>query len=265
MKIQRKKKLVVLVMLFAMLSNMFWGRQVSVQAFELREGDIIEDDELYAGIEFDEPELDDDDDDNVVDYDDLDYDEALDLLEENNINAKFKIVSSWQDHCNVEVTIENSLDEKIEDWEVRFDMEAEVENIWNAKVAEKNNSTYTIQNATWNQDIEAGQSVTFGMILKCASDIEFPDKVFLIQKSAEVLDEYEVACKEQNRQNGNKVKGEITVKNSDKTYFVACINYYILSSKSQQTLEDAKFVASEFALMLSLVLYPIPSYCELIF
>ncbi len=260
----RKKKLVVLVILLAMLSNIFWDSQVPVHAFELREGDIIEDDELYADIEFDEPEPDDDDDDNEADNDDID-DDAPDMLEGNNINAKFKIVNSWQDHCNVEVTIENSLDEKIKDWKVRFDMEAEVENIWNAKVAEKDNSTYIIQNVNWNQDIEAGQSVTFGMILKCASDIEFPDKVFLIQKSAEVLDEYEVACKEQNRQNGNKVKGEITVKNSDKTYFVACINYYILSSKSQQTLEDAKFVASEFALMLSLVLYPIPSYCELIF
>lgn len=51
-----------------------------------------------------------------------------------------------RNHCNVEVTLENSLDEKIEDWKVRFDMEAEVENIWNAKVADKENSTYTIQN-----------------------------------------------------------------------------------------------------------------------
>ena len=38
-------------------------------------------------------------------------------------------------------------------------MEAEVENIWNAKVADKENSTYTIQNLNWNQDIEVGQSV----------------------------------------------------------------------------------------------------------
>lgn len=212
-----KKKLVVLVMLLAMLSNMFLSNKVSTYAFELREGDSIEDDEDYADIEFGETEFDDDDDNNEVDNDDLDYDDALDMLEENNINAKFKVIASWQDHCNVEVTLENSLDEKIEDWKVRFDMEAEVENIWNAKVADKDNSTYTIQNVNWNQDIEVGQSVTFGMTLKCAADIEFPDKVFLTQECAEVLDEYEVTCKEYSRWSENKVNGEITIKNlSDK-------------------------------------------------
>ncbi len=44
--------------------------------------------------------------------------------------------------------------------------------------------------------------------------------------------------------------------------FIAFNNCYILSSKSPQTLENAKFIASEFALMLSLVLYPFPSCYE---
>ena len=51
--------------------------------------------------------------------------------------------------------------------------------------------------------------------------------------------------------------------NSDKTLFIAFINCYILSSKSPQTLENTKFIASEFALRLSLVLYPFPSCYEL--
>ncbi len=50
--------------------------------------------------------------------------------------------------------------------------------------------------------------------------------------------------------------------NSDKTLFIAFNNCYILSSKSPQTLENTKFIASEFALMLSLVLYPFPSCYE---
>ena len=44
--------------------------------------------------------------------------------------------------------------------------------------------------------------------------------------------------------------------NSDKTLFIALINYYILSPKSPQTLENAKFITSEFDLRLSLILYP---------
>ena len=50
--------------------------------------------------------------------------------------------------------------------------------------------------------------------------------------------------------------------NSDKTLFIAFNNCYILSSKSPQTLKNAKFITSEFSLRLSLVLYPFPSYYE---
>lgn len=71
-----RKRLVVLVMLLAMLSNMFLSNNISVYAFELREGDSIEDDENYANIEFGDTELDDDDDNNGVDYGDLDYDDG---------------------------------------------------------------------------------------------------------------------------------------------------------------------------------------------
>ena len=51
--------------------------------------------------------------------------------------------------------------------------------------------------------------------------------------------------------------------NSDKTKFLSFNNCYILSSKSPQTLVNAKFIASELALILSqshskewLLLYP---------
>ena len=206
-----RKRFIMLVMVLAMVSNLFLGSKVSVQAFELREGDSIEDDEDYAEMEFDESDYDDDDDSNEVE--DEDYEEALDLIEENNIDAEFKVVASWKDHCNVEVTISNTLEEKIEDWEVRFDMEAEVENIWNARVSKKDESTYTIKNVDWNQDIEVNEKISFGMTLKCAEDIEFPDKVFLTKESAEVLNEYDVTYKEYSRWNGNKVNGEVTIKN----------------------------------------------------
>lgn len=205
------KRIIAIVLLMAVSLNVFLGSSVPARAFELREGDIIEDDEDYAGMEFDESYYDYDDDENEVT--DEDYDDALDLLEENNIDAVFKVVSSWQDHCNVEVTVTNSLDEKIEDWEVRFDLEAEVENIWNAKVTNQDHTLYTVKNADWNQDIEVGETATFGMTLKCAEDIEFPDKVFLTRECDEVLEEYEVAYNEYSRWDGNKVNGEITIKN----------------------------------------------------
>ncbi len=50
--------------------------------------------------------------------------------------------------------------------------------------------------------------------------------------------------------------------NSDKTLFITFNNCYILSPKSSQTLEIAKFIACVFALRFSLVLYPFPSCYE---
>ncbi len=208
-----KKKIITVVMLMAILSSMFMNN-VSVKAFELREGDSIEDDEDYADMDFDETDFDDDDDSEEVNEEDLDYDEAIELLEENDIDAEFKVVSTWQNHCNVEVTIKNTLDERIEDWEVKFELTAEVENIWNAKVTKKENSTFTIKNANWNQDIEVDHTVSFGMTLRYDSDtIEFPDKVFLTKECAEVVEDYDVTYEEYSRWDGNKVNGAITIKN----------------------------------------------------
>ena len=66
----------------------------------------------------------------------------------------------------------------------------------------------------------------------------------------------------QSLENKGKLRQLVDNWNSDKTLFIAFNNCYILSSKSPQTLENAKFIASEFALMLSLVLYPFPSCYE---
>ena len=53
-----------------------------------------------------------------------------------------------------------------------------------------------------------------------------------------------------------------TISSFDLIESITFINCYILSSWSPQTLVNAKFVASEFALTLSLVLYPFPSCYE---
>ncbi len=50
--------------------------------------------------------------------------------------------------------------------------------------------------------------------------------------------------------------------NSNKTLFIVFINCYILSSKNPQALENTKFIASEFALRFSLLLYPFSSCFE---
>ena len=81
---EMKKKIVAVIMLVVMVFNTCFVSNGSVYAFELREGDTIEDDEDYQDVEFGETDVDEDDDE--TSEDEMDYDEALDLLEDNNID-----------------------------------------------------------------------------------------------------------------------------------------------------------------------------------
>ena len=199
------------VMVMVFVFNAIICNAGSAQAFELREGDVFEDDEDYDDMEFEEP---DENEEYVIDdITDDDYEEALDILTENKVDTCFRVLASWQDHSNVEVTLTNSMEEDIEDWEIRFDMDAEIENIWNAQITKKEGNTYTIKNVYWNQDIACGGTASFGMTISYRDGVEFPDTAYLTKEAAEVLDEYDVTYKEYSRWDGTKVNGEITIHN----------------------------------------------------
>lgn len=53
-----KKKIVAVIMLVVMVFTTCFVSNVSVYAFELREGDTIEDDEDYQDVEFGETDVD---------------------------------------------------------------------------------------------------------------------------------------------------------------------------------------------------------------
>jgi len=59
--------------------------------------------------------------------------------------------------------IENKADASIENWGLGMDYSGEVSNIWNAAVSAHTENYYVIKNGGWNQDIEAGKSVEFGI------------------------------------------------------------------------------------------------------
>lgn len=144
----------------------------------------------------------------------ISYNEALKTLSNDKIELDFKITSRWTEHYNVDVTIKNVSDAKIEDWEIEFRYEDEIENIWNAKKEFHEGYKYKIKNDDWNQDIEAGESVTFGMTVKHddKKEIEFPEYYKLTKECSENFDEYDVCFKENSRW-GNHVSGEIIISN----------------------------------------------------
>lgn len=78
----------------------------------------------------------------------------------------FFITSSWSDGYVAEVTIKNTGDYKIDNWCLAFSLENSIANIWNAKLDNKGTTNrYIVKNNQYNQDIEVGEDVTFGILV----------------------------------------------------------------------------------------------------
>ncbi len=75
----------------------------------------------------------------------------------------FKLMDIWSDGYNATVRIENTGNDIIENWMLKFDFQGAVTSIWNAVMIEQNQEGYLVKNAVWNQDIEVGKSVEFGI------------------------------------------------------------------------------------------------------
>lgn len=102
-----------------------------------------------------------------------------DMSEEYDVKLIYDVTGTWDGHSNVEVKLTNILDEKIEDWSLMLDGNFQIESIWNAAITEsfeeedeQDTYYYDLENAVYNQNIEAGQSVEFGFIAKCRDKLE---------------------------------------------------------------------------------------------
>lgn len=91
-------------------------------------------------------------------------------VEDEDIDVTMRITAEWGHHYNAEVEITNLSEDKIDDWEISFDFENKIENIWNAQITDYDEELqlYTIKNVVWNQDIKPGEKVCFGMTVSYA-------------------------------------------------------------------------------------------------
>ena len=86
------------------------------------------------------------------------------MIKPEDYSVDLEISSSWDAGFVANVTITNLSDHDISDWKLEFTYEADIENIWNASIVEKDDDYYSILNDGSNQNIPAGSSVTFGFI-----------------------------------------------------------------------------------------------------
>lgn len=83
-------------------------------------------------------------------------------FEGNGFVVDFVVDSLFENGYNATITIKNTGNQKIENWNLVFDLEDRIDNIWNASVSENTCSQYIIKNVGWNQDIAVDSSVSFG-------------------------------------------------------------------------------------------------------
>lgn len=76
----------------------------------------------------------------------------------------YKENSAWGNYVNADVTIKNDTDSAKSLWQIEFDFDGEVDNVWNADIISSNDGKYVFAAKTYNSTISVGQSVSFGFI-----------------------------------------------------------------------------------------------------
>ena len=114
------------------------------------------------------------------------------IFENDLLRVSFVLDSYWDGGFNATVTLENVSHETIENWCIYMYYSGSINNIWNAAVEETLEDGYKIRNAGWNQDIEPGKAVSFG--LSGTEDfVGFPSDYSLIGSISRVSDEAFIA------------------------------------------------------------------------
>jgi len=76
----------------------------------------------------------------------------------------FALNSQWQSGYTASVSIANDEAAKIDGWTLEFDLAGGISSIWNAEIVSVDGGHYSIQNASWNNAIDSGASVSFGFV-----------------------------------------------------------------------------------------------------
>lgn len=81
-------------------------------------------------------------------------------------DVAFEITNQWNDGFNAEITIKNTSEKAITGWNLSFDTNCEIVNIWNAEILSYNDSTYTISCISNTATIPVGGEISFGFQCK---------------------------------------------------------------------------------------------------
>lgn len=153
------------------------------------------------------------------------------VYESDGYKITFCINNKWDTGYTGKFIIENVGDECIHNWCILFPFEDEITEIWNAQIISHSNGKYIIKNLEWNQDIETGNSVEFG-IKVTGNNIQYPENYSLFSSQINVnKNNYEIIYGTE-PYNETEFLGIITIQNkTDK-----CIEDWKLSFSYKNTI-----------------------------
>ena len=97
-----------------------------------------------------------------------------------NYSAEYRVYDEWNEGFNAKIVINNLGNEVLEDWELSFDYDREILNIWNGIIINHIGNHYVIENANYNANIRTGQSVEIGFNGEKGKSDDAPHNIKLV-------------------------------------------------------------------------------------
>lgn len=88
-----------------------------------------------------------------------------------NLGVTLNIVNAWVGGHQGEVIIANSSNATISGWQLNFNSEAQINNIWSATISAHNGASYVISPMPWTIAVPANGQRSFGYIAAGPTDI----------------------------------------------------------------------------------------------
>ena len=98
------------------------------------------------------------------------YSKRVDVTEGYDVQCNY--IQTWDTGVQGELVISNTSTDPIEAWSLSFDSNFTINNLWNGRVLDSNNTSYTIASEMWTNPIQPNSSTTIGFVGTKVADIE---------------------------------------------------------------------------------------------
>ncbi len=95
---------------------------------------------------------------------------------------------NWSEGYSGNIIITNQSEQEITDWQLEIVFGTEITSIWNGSIVSKEDNIYKIDNSSYNQNIQPGESISIGFLGRKCSDIVITEHRLTEVTTAEVVD-----------------------------------------------------------------------------